>query len=362
MARIAILTPSITSSDAVSNDVVGMYRVLQRHGFDTRIFAESWTLKSPRISTPQSIAGFLKKPTDILIYHYSRGWDLGLQLLRELKCQIVVRYHNVTPPEFYAGYNADLAAMCLAGRQQLKPIANADCDRYLSASAYNMGELVAEGAPESKAFVVPPFHHIDRLLSIEAERKVLDAYGDVKTNVCMVGRVAPNKSHPALIEAFAAYHSDYNSESRLLIIGKEETRLKNYSPLLREMANRLKIRGDVIFTGEVSEGALKAYYQSAHAFMITSEHEGFCVPLVEAMAMGVPIVAYASSAISETVGDAGFVWQERNPYLLAESVNTLINNKSLCAALSAKGRRRYEELFSNQKIEATFLSAMSGIL
>lgn len=362
MARIALLTPSITTGDAVSNDVVGMYHVLQRQGFETKIFAEGWTLATPEVSPAERISGFLKTPQDVLIYHYSRGWDSGLTLLRNLNCRTVVRYHNVTPPQFFVRYNSELAAMCLAGREQLKPISRAACDRYLSASAYNMRELVAEGAPESDSFVVPPFHHIDRLNSVEADQDVLQRYADGKVNVCMVGRVAPNKAHPALLEAFAAYHHDYNSESRLLIVGKEETRLKNYSALLREIANRLKARGAVIFTGEVSEEALKAYYQSAHAFMMTSEHEGFCVPLVEAMAMGVPVVAYSSSAIPETVADAGIVWPDRDPYLLAESINSVTTNESISAALSAKGRRRYEEHFTNQKIEATFLSVMGGIL
>ena len=361
MKRVAILTPSITGSDAVSNDVVGMYRVLQRHGFDTRVFAESWTLKFPKVSPAQDIANFLKKRGDVLIYHYSRGWDYGLELLRNPSSHTVVRYHNVTPPEFFEGYNADLAAMCQAGRLQLNPIANSNSDRYLSASAYNMRELVDEGAPRSSSFVVPPFHHIDRLLSIPAERKVLEAYGDSKTNICMVGRVAPNKGHAALIEAFAAYHHDYNCESRLLIIGKEETRLRNYSPFLRELANRFNIREAVVFAGEVSDEALRAYYQVSHAFMITSEHEGFCVPLVEAMAMGVPIVAYASTAISETIAEAGVVWEERNPYLLAETLDRVLKN-SMSVDFSLRGRRRYAENFTNDKIETAFLDAMSGIL
>lgn len=361
MKRVGIVTPSITVGDAVSNDVVGMYRVLQKLGFDTRIFAESWTLKMPKISPPDDIRRFLKKQDDVLIYHYSRGWDFGLSLLADPHHQTVVRYHNVTPPEFFAKYNADLALMCLTGRQQLSLIANANCDRYLSASAYSMLELVTEGASQSKSFVVPPFHQVDRLRSIQPDRKVLTAYGDSKTNICMVGRVAPNKGHPALIEAFAAYHHDYNSESRLIIIGKEETRLRKYSPLLRELANRLKIKDAVVFAGEVSEAALKAYYQIAHAFMLTSEHEGFCVPLIEAMALGVPIVAYASSAVGETVADAGIVWEERNPYLLAETLDRLMR-KSLSADLCLKGHRRYQEKFTNQKIEETFLDAMSGIL
>lgn len=361
MKRVAILTPSITGSDAVSNDVLGMHRVLQRHGFDTRVFAESWTLKFPKISPPQAIASFLKKRDDVLIYHYSRGWDFGLKLLADRKTPTVIRYHNVTPPEFFVSYNADLAEMCHTGRLQLYPIANANCDRYLSASAYNMRELIDEGAPESSSFVVPPFHHIDRLLSVPAARKVLEAYGDAKTNICMVGRVAPNKGHPALIEAFAAYHHEYNRKSRLLIIGKEETRLRNYSPFLRELAKRLEVRDAVVFTGEVSDEALRAYYQIAHAFMITSEHEGFCVPLVEAMALGVPIIAYASSAISETVADAGIVWEERNPYLLAETLDRVLKNP-VSVDFSLRGRRRYAAHFTNEKIETAFLNAMNGIL
>ena len=362
MARIAILTPSITTRDAVSNDVVNMYYVLERHGFESRIFAEGWTLTTPKIFPADGIDAFLRNSDDVLIYHYSRGWDPGLALLKNLDCRTVVRYHNVTPPDFFLSYNPELAAMCQAGREQLGPIAGAKADRYLSASTYNMRELVSAGASESDSFVVPPFHHIERLNSVDADREVLRRNADGKTNVCMVGRVAPNKDHPALLEAFAAYYHDHNSHSRLLIVGKEEARLRNYTQLLHKLVNRLKLKGAVVFTGEVSEAALKAYYQTAHAFMITSEHEGFCVPVVEAMALGVPVIAYSSSAIPETVGEAGIVWDERNPNLLAESINSVTTNKSLATALGAKGRRRYEEFFTNEKIEASFLQAVSGVI
>lgn len=362
MARIAILTPSITTGDAVSNDVVNMYRVLQRRGFESRIFAEGWTLTTPKIFHADRIPSFLKNSEDILIYHYSRGWDPGLELLKSLKCRTVVRYHNVTPPEFFLKYNSELAAMCLAGREQLTPIAAAGANRYLSASAYSMRELIGAGASASDSFVVPPFHQVARLNSVNADQEVLLRYKDGKTNVCMVGRLAPNKAHPALLEAFAAYYHDHNSESRLTIVGKEEARLGNYGQLLRGMVDRLRLKDAVVFSGEASEAALKAYYQTAHAFMITSEHEGFCVPLVEAMAMGVPIVAYSSSAIPETVGDAGIVWDERNPNLLAESINSIATNRSLANALSAKGLRRFEQRFTNERIEASFMNAMNGIL
>ncbi len=362
MVRIAILTPSLTTADAVGNDVMGMYRVLRGRGENVRLFAEGWTLDEPAISPYPKIKSFLKEPSDVLIYHYSRGWTPGLDLLRELNCRTVVKYHNVTPPEYLVNYSAEMAAMCAEGRQQIASIARCDCELYLSASAYNMRELLAEGADESRSFVVPPFHSVDRLTAIKPDSNVLESYADGQANILMVGRVSPNKGHPALIAAFAAYHHDYNRKSRLLIVGKEDVRLEKYSQLLRELSRRLKVQDAVIFTGEVSDRALKAYYHVADVFMITSDHEGFCVPLVEAMSMKVPLVGYGSGAIPETVGQAGMVWKERNPYLLAESVNSIISDGSLGQGLIRLGWQRYQELFTNARVETRFLNALRGVL
>jgi len=358
---IAILTPSITTGDAVSNDVLGMYRVLQEHD-NVRIFAESWNIDEPRILPSPRVKSFLRQPTDILIYHYSRGWNPGLEMLNELNCRKVIKYHNVTPPEFMATYSSDLANMCMEGRRQLAPIAQSNCDLFLSASAYNMGELVAAGASADKSFVVAPFHHVNRLNSIEADARVVNQYQNGGVNIFTVGRVAPNKGHVALIQAFAAYHRDYNQNSRLIIVGKEETRLAKYSKLLRQLIKRLGLKHAVNFAGGVSDHELKAYYNVADVFLMTSEHEGFCVPLVEAMAMKVPITAYASSAIPETVGPAGILWDERNPYLLAESISAIVKDKGLARGLSAMGWRRYQQLFTNEQIRKHFLSALNAVL
>ena len=362
MARIAILSPNIFSGDAVSNDVLGMHEALSRQGYDVRIFSEGWTIDAPKVWRAETIGNFLKDRADVLIYHYSRGWAPGLDLLRRQKYRTVIKYHNVTPPEFFAKYSSDYARMCQEGREELGPISRTNCDLYLSDSAFNMSDLLASGVAESKSLVVPPFHHIDRLDSIESDIAVSKAFEDGQTNICMVGRVAPNKGHPALIEAFTAYHHDYDSNSRLLIVGKEERRLGKYSRLLREMVKRLKLEGHVVFTGGVSDQALKSCYQAARVFMITSEHEGFCVPLVEAMALRLPIVAYASSAITDTVNNAGLVWEEHNPYLLAESIHSIVKDESISESLCEKGWCRYQEHFTNQKIETSFLAAIGRLL
>jgi glycosyltransferase involved in cell wall biosynthesis len=362
MTRIAILTPSITTGDAVSNDVLGMYEILKKLGHETRIYAEGWTLAEPKVWPSPKIRNFLRSSGDLLIYHYSRGWDFGLDLLRTMKCRMAIKYHNVTPPEFFEKFNQDLVVMCQAGREQLSSIASAGCDLYMSASQYNERELLREGVAEEKCFVVPPFHHIDRLNELEADRRVLDACQDGLTNILMVGRVSPNKGHQMLLEAFAAYNRDYNRNSRLFIVGKEETRLNAYNRWLREMVKYLKLRERVVFTGEVSDSELKAYYRVADVFMITSEHEGFCVPLVEAMSMGIPIVAYGSSAIPGTVDGVGLVWTERDPYLLAESVNSIVADGRVGDALGQMGLRRYEQHFTNEQIKRQFLKAIDKVL
>jgi glycosyltransferase involved in cell wall biosynthesis len=362
MTRIALLTPSITTGDAVSNDVIGMYTVLSKRGYEVQIFADGCSMTEQRVRPASTISRFINSSGGLLIYHYSMGWDTGLEILRELPCKTVIKYHNVTPPEFFIRFSEAHVLMSHGGRKQLKEIARAGCDLYLSASEYNMRELLAEGAHEKNNSVVPPFHHIDRLNSIEPDPGVLRTYQDGATNVLMVGRVAPHKGHAELIEAFANYYYHYNSNSRLLIVGKQDAAFNSYYKLLREMVACLKLQGAVVFTGGVTDEALKAYYMSAHVFLITSQHEGFCVPLVEAMAMKVPIVAYSSSAIPDTAGDAALVWPERNPNLAAESIHTIISNSKVGAGLGKMGWQRYQRLFTNERIEEQLIAAIDGLL
>jgi glycosyltransferase involved in cell wall biosynthesis len=361
MSRVGILSPSLTTADAVSNDALGMYDVLTRQGHEVRLFCESHSLKHPGLSDIAPLGKFLKEPNDILLYHYSRGWDRGLQLLRELRCRRVIKYHNVTPAKYFTGFSSHDVELCEAGRRQLVDLVSAQCDLYLSASAFSMQELLELGAPASKAFVVPPFHHIDRLAGITADAEVMKKYFDNGANIVSVGRVVPHKGVLQLLEVFAHYYYGCNNKSRLLIVGKGGEGHSLYSKLLHRAVSKLGLSRAVVFTGGVSDEELKAYYLVAGAFVTTSEHEGFCVPLVEAMSMKLPIAAYASTAIPETLGDAGIVWADREPSLMAESIDLFLKDSSVRTTLGLRGLRRYEAMFSNEKIEATFLNAMSTL-
>ena len=361
--RVAVVTSHLSNGDAVSNDVVGMSRAIERLGLDARIFSGSSDLTETEVHSIREIKEFLTDRADLLIYHYSIGWNQGLELLRSVECRTAIKYHNVTPPEFFIGVSPWHEERCRAGRIELREIARAGCDIYLADSDYNRVDLLLEGVAEDKVWVVPPFHHIDRLEALEADLQVLDRYRDGRANILMVGRVAPHKGHPALIEAFADYHRNHNPNSRLFIVGKEEEAFKAYSERLREMAAIMLPDEEeaVCFIGEASDQELKAYYLLSSVFAIASEHEGFCVPVVEAMSMKVAVVAYASSAIPATVGEAGLILKEHNPRLMAETFDRLIRDESLNVSFGMKGWQRYEQNFTNEKIELELFKALSHI-
>lgn len=361
MTRIAILTPCLVDGDAVGNDVIGMHKSLIKNGYEVQIFAEGGSFEQHQIKHIKDIRNFLQKKSDILIYHYSMGWEFALNFLREVNCKKVVRYHNVTPAKFYENINAEYTIVCRDGREQLKYIAAIQDIFYLSASEYNASELYSLNIPQENVVVLPPFHHIQDLQYIDADLSVLDRYIDGTVNILMVGRLAPNKGHATLIDAFDIYHNTYNPHSRLFIVGKEDERLKNYSTLIHQKVNDLGLQDSVVFTGGVSNEALKAYYLVSNVFLMTSEHEGFCVPLVEAMAMKLPIVAYGSSAIPYTVGKAGLVWDQPDPYLLAGSIDCIARDEVVSANLGELGWLRYNEAFTNERLETNFIEIIKNI-
>lgn len=362
MTRIAIVSLTISRGDAVGNDALEMGRVLTEQGHNVGLFSSHWVKKSEHSRDLSQLPDFLAgDPQAILIYHHLVGWTAGLDQLRQATCRRAVKYHNVTPGRFFAGFPGDKVRICQLGREQLRDLAKADCDLYLSASLFNQGELIDAGAPADRCAVVPPFHHIDRLNQLQADPEVLSRLDDGCTNLLFVGRRAPHKGHRFLLDAFAAYHEHYDRHSRLLLVGKAEPKLLGYTNLLREQASRLGILDNVLIIDGATEAELKAYYQRASVFVVASEHEGFCVPVVEAMALQVPIVAYGTTAVPHTVGDTALVWDEPDPFLFAQSIDTIVHDAAVRSSLTERGRRRYQQLFTNQRIECSFLHALRAL-
>lgn len=363
MTRIAIAAASIVPGDAVGHDILHMGRILSERGHEVELFCGH--RGGPDIRGPNDVPlrDFLADdPSAVLILHHAIGWPAGVSLLTEVNCRRVVRYHNVTPARFYDPLCPAYAELCRLGRRQLHQLIRANCDLYLCDSPFNRDDLLASGADSARCVVTPPFNDIEHLARMTPDPTVLADYGDGRTNLLFVGRRAPNKGHRWLIDAFAVYHRRFDPQSRLLLVGKGDRATADYGRALRQQVQRLGLQGSVMFLDGATEAELRAFYAMAAVFVLASEHEGFCVPLVEAMALHVPIVAYGTTATPDTLGDAGLFWEDPDPFLLAQSIACLVRDPELRHRLRARGRQRYQRRFANSRIERIFLNALRPLL
>lgn len=360
--KAAILLPVLASRDAVGNDALAMAKLLRARGVDTRICCNVAVGVDEPTLPPEGALEFAGGADDLLIYHFSVGWPAALDIVRKARGMRVLRYHNITPPEFFAGYSVDYEVACAGGRAEIPAVAALGCELYVGASAYNVGELLAAGVPRERTAVLAPFHRIEHLVDAEADLRLLDELGDGTRNVLMVGRVSPNKGHIELIDAFAAYVDGWGDPARLIIVGKSDPRLQAYPERIRARIDAHRLGGRVWWLESVNEAQLKAAYLASHAFLTMSHHEGFCVPLVEAMALGTPVVAYGSSAIPETVGDGGIVWNETDPWLYAASLARLDADAHFRNDLRDAARSRYDRSFAIGVLRERFFELLEPVL
>jgi glycosyltransferase involved in cell wall biosynthesis len=361
MTRFAIVSAANPTGDAVGHDVRHMESLLRRQGHEAEVFTRVWGPDEPRDSHGVTLRHYVRGDREaVVVYHLTSGWAEAVRLMQRLPCRRVIRYHNVTPSHFFALYDDVLTGHCREGRRQVAELARAGCDLYLSDSAYNQSELLAAGAPPGRCVVVPPFHQIDRLVQTEPDPETLrDCAGS--TNLLFVGRRAPNKGHRYLIDTFAVYADRYDPHARLLLVGRPDLRLGDYDAQLREHARLLAVRSQVAFIDSATESQLRAYYDSAAALVVASEHEGFCVPAAEAMALGVPVAAYAAAALPGTAAGAALLWDEPDPFLLAASADRLARDPEARALLADAGRKQYRARFATERIEEDFLAALAPL-
>lgn len=360
--KAAILLPVLAANDAVGNDALAMAQLLRERGIDARLFCNvAVGIDEPTLPAEEALA-FAGGADDLLIYHFSVGWPLALDIVRRARGFRVVRYHNITPAQFFGGISRVHESACTHGRTEIPALAKLGCEIYLGASRYNLGELIEHGVPIARGAVLAPFHRVEELIDAQADLALLDQLNDGARNVLMVGRVAPNKGHVELVDAFAAYVDAYGDPARLLIVGKSDPHLQVYCDRVRARIDQHRLGDRVCWLESVNEVQLKSAYLVSHAFMTLSKHEGFCVPLIEAMALGVPVVAYGSSAIPETIGAGGIVWDETDPWLYAASLARLGADARFRNDLRDAARLRYEREFAPAVLREHFFKILEPAL
>ena len=364
LPRIYILTPNVVPYDAIANDVTQMRQVLTRHGYAVRVFAEGIHPECTAIAEPLAgaPAQLWQLPEDILIYHHSMGWPAGEEILFNARNRTIARYHNVTPPAFFARYSRAHQEACTAGIDVARRIAVLPHIMVLGDSTFNCDEMIALGTPAENCRVLPPLHLTEELGQEPFDIPTIQRYSGEGVNLLFVGGIKPNKGHSRAIRTFAAYHHQFNTRSRLIFAGSIDDRLRNYVDELQQLATRLGVSGKVIFTGPVTVSEIKSLYVAADVFLCTSEHEGFCVPLVEAMYFRVPIVAWGTTAVTGTIGACGFVIDEWDEWRLACAIAELVDDPDLATQFGALERRRYLEGFSPSILERKLCDLIAGLV
>jgi glycosyltransferase involved in cell wall biosynthesis len=296
------LLPNLSFGDAISNQAIWIREKLLREGFRSEIFVRYLDERVQAYCCPYQRG--LLSADDGLLYHHSIGSEITPVACEHPGPKWLI-YHNITPPEFFQSYDEDHARLLRNGREEMWTLARA-FPRSAGVSRYNAEELEMYGfdSPQVLPLAVDPAFW--RVAPDEALTRRLQ---DGRRNLLYVGRLAPNKCQHELIEAFAHYLR-HDTESRLILVGSGQPN-DPYVKFVYETVQRYAFRDQVLFAGQVNASELHAYYRTAHLFWSMSEHEGFCVPLIEAMWFDVPILAFRAAAIAETLGGAGVTFDQK---------------------------------------------------
>ena len=345
--RVVQLLPTLSFGDAIGNDTIALKGVISEMGYSTDIYAENIDKRLPGgLAKKVDKLRDLKKD-DVLIYHKSTGTDLTFKL-EKYKCRRIMVYHNITPAEFFRSYSVPATQLTELGYKGVEFLRD-KVDYVLAVSAYNKSELLKMGytCPIDIRPILIKFDDYRQA----PDEAVIKKYSDGKKNIIFVGRIAPNKKQENVIRAFYSYKK-LNPESRLILVGSARG-MENYRDRLAKYARALGIGDDVVFPGHIKFSEILAYYHLADAFVCMSEHEGFCVPLVEAMFFDVPIIAYDTSAISDTLGGSGVLLDSNDPVYAAAVMDRVLTDDKLRESIIAGQRRRLED-FSYENVRAVF--------
>lgn len=291
--------PNLSYGDAIGNHTLWIRDRLQSLGYVSEIFARHIAPKmldqAYSFAAPDSLP-----PEAAIIYHHSIGSEITPWVCGHPGPKALI-YHNITPAEYFEPYRPEMAALCRHGRQELPGLAE-HFPVSVGDSRFNADELAACGFqdPGVLPLCVDPAHW-----AFPPDEGLMARLQDGRTNILFVGRIVPNKRQEDLIYTFKFWLEE-DPEARLFLVGTAEVS-SFYLQCLEELARALRVDHAVHFVGQVDDAQLHAYYRCASMFWCLSEHEGFCVPLIEACAFGVPVVARAKGAVPATLGNAGLL-------------------------------------------------------
>ena len=344
--------PAAHRGDAIGDSARRVRDLLRGVGHRSEIFAltidEDMREDVRPFSDADATAG------DVTIFHFALPSPMT-EAFASLRGGRVLQYHNITPAEFFAPYDAGMFRLAALGRSELRTLVGR-VDLALGDSEFNRQELEAMGFQPTG--VVPIAVNTDRITKAPRRPALEKILSDGLINILFVGRIVPNKrieDHIRLAEVYKRYVDSYY---RFIFVGRYDG-LPRYYAQVRALINQYEMLPDRFwFTGPVPDEDLAAFYRWADVYVSLSEHEGFCVPLVEAMAADVPVLAYAAGAVPETLGGAGVLFSPKDLELAAEAMGMLVYDRPMREAVIAGQRKRLLD-FSTDRVDAQLWAALA---
>lgn len=352
--KVIQMLPTFMFGDAIGNEAMAIDRILREKGYDTIIYAENIGAYIPE-NIVRDIRVIWEEPEkdDIILYHMSIAWRY-IPYIRNAVCRKIAIYHNVTPAHFFRPYHKDFYDGCVSGLNEVKGLKDV-FDRCLADSEFNRQDLISYGysCPIDVMPLIIPFEDYKK----KPDRRIVRKYGpkgpcSKGANVVFVGRIVPNKKLEDVIAAFALYQRNYDPDAKLFLVGNYGADDVYYCRLLdyvKELGNK-----NIYFTGHISFAQILAYYRISDIFLCMSEHEGFCVPLVEAMLFKTPIIAYDAGAVAQTLGGGGIVLKEKDPLLTAGVIDRVMRDEELRDEI-LRGQKKQLSRFRYERIRDLFL-------
>jgi glycosyltransferase involved in cell wall biosynthesis len=352
-----ILHQSIINHDAIGNDIAQMYGQL-KDGYDPFVYCDHLNIKSLRRIDKDLLATIIGDKSNLVIYHHSQLWEEGEEIIKMSAARVIFKYHNITPEHFFEGYDREAYLKCKRGREQTRRmIASHPGALWMGDSLFNLQDL--EMVSPKQKVVVPPFSAVSQwryVVPDEIKLKALLESPDV--NLLFVGRVTPNKGHKFMFRVIRDYIDHYGPHIQLNIIGKNNGNHDPYCKELQTIIRRLNLKKNVQLIGEADERVMLAYYLGSDYFLCGSEHEGFCIPLIEAQYCHLPVIARKTSAIAETLGpDQLLLTEDTREY--SSTIKVLSGNRVYEDYLVNRGYANYERRFTQTAISAVFKNAIS---
>jgi L-malate glycosyltransferase len=353
--RIHQWVPAAHRGDAIGDSARKVRDLLRRMGHQSELFA--LTMDDELRNDVQPFATAEATRGDITIFHFALPSPMT-DAFAALNGAKVLQYHNITPAAFFAPYDAGLFRLAALGRRELATLAGR-VDLALGDSEFNRRELEALGF--TRTGVLPIAVDTERITGAPPRPALERILADGLINVLFVGRIVPNKKIEDHIRLAELYKRNVDSYYRFIFVGRHDGVPRYYAQIRALIAEFEMLPDRFWFTGPVPDEDLAAFYRWADAYVSLSEHEGFCVPLVEAMAADVPVVAYAAGAVPETLGGAGLLFEPKDLELAAELLGLVVYDREVRTGV-LRGQRARLRAFAPQAIEARLRQTIGELL